>query len=249
MTRLLSIVSSIGPKLRELRLQRGMSLQQLAAQSDVSAAAIHKIERGGMVPTTTTPLKIAVAFNRPVSYFVEEQLRLADELTKISFADRLFFCNSGSEANEAALKLARRFSRVVNGELRNVIVSTLDSFHGRSFATVAITGQEKYRQEFGPLLDAGIDIWNYQRSMLHAKVMTVDGCVATVGSGNLDQRSMRLNDECNLLLFDRSLTAELDEHFADDLTVSERLDPDRWEGRGTTQRAKEAATDIFDHKL
>lgn len=66
------IVSSIGPKMRELRIQRGMSLQQLAAQSDVSAAAIHKIERGGMVPTITTLLKIAAAFNRPVSYFVEE---------------------------------------------------------------------------------------------------------------------------------------------------------------------------------
>jgi transcriptional regulator with XRE-family HTH domain len=67
------IVSSIGPKMRELRIQRGMSLQQLAALSDVSAAAIHKIERGGMVPTITTLLKIAAAFNRPVSYFVEEQ--------------------------------------------------------------------------------------------------------------------------------------------------------------------------------
>jgi predicted acetylornithine/succinylornithine family transaminase len=86
-------------------------------------------------------------------YFVEEQLRLADELTRLSFADRVFFCNSGSEANEAALKLARRYQRVVNGEDRNLIVSTLDSFHGRSFATVAITGQEKYRQEFGPLLE------------------------------------------------------------------------------------------------
>jgi len=67
------IVSSIGPKMRELRIQRGMSLQQLAGLSDVSAAAIHKIERGGMVPTITTLLKIAAAFNRPVSYFVEEQ--------------------------------------------------------------------------------------------------------------------------------------------------------------------------------
>ena len=67
------VVSSIGPKLRELRAQRGMSLQQLAERADVSAAAIHKIERGGMVPTITTLLKIAGAFNRPVSYFVEEE--------------------------------------------------------------------------------------------------------------------------------------------------------------------------------
>jgi len=67
------IVSSIGPKLRELRVQRGLSLQQLADRADVSAAAIHKIERNGMVPTITTLMKIAAAFNRPVSYFVEEE--------------------------------------------------------------------------------------------------------------------------------------------------------------------------------
>lgn len=66
------IVSSIGPKLRELRKQRGLSLQQLAERSDVSAAAIHKIERNGMVPTITTLLKLAGALNRPVSYFVDE---------------------------------------------------------------------------------------------------------------------------------------------------------------------------------
>src|SRR5262245_50346581 len=66
------IVSSIGPKLRELRVQRGLSLQQLADRAEVSAAAIHKIERSGMVPTITTLLKIAGALNRPVSYFVNE---------------------------------------------------------------------------------------------------------------------------------------------------------------------------------
>lgn len=67
------IVNSIGLKLRELRAQRGLSLQQLADHSDVSAAAIHKIERNGMVPTITTLLKLAGALNRPVSYFVEEE--------------------------------------------------------------------------------------------------------------------------------------------------------------------------------
>jgi transcriptional regulator with XRE-family HTH domain len=66
------IVSSIGPKLRELRLQRRLSLQQLADRSDVSAAAIHKIERSGMVPTITTLLKLAAALDRPVGYFVDE---------------------------------------------------------------------------------------------------------------------------------------------------------------------------------
>jgi transcriptional regulator with XRE-family HTH domain len=66
------IVSLIGPKLRGLRAAQRMSLQQLAAVSDVSAAAIHKIERNGMVPTITTLLKLGAALGVPVGYFVEE---------------------------------------------------------------------------------------------------------------------------------------------------------------------------------
>ena len=69
---LTKIVSGIGPKLRALRKQAGLSLQQLATRSDVSAAAIHKIEQSGMVPTITTLLKISGALNRPISYFVDE---------------------------------------------------------------------------------------------------------------------------------------------------------------------------------
>lgn len=67
------IVGSIGPRLRELRLQQSLSLQQLAERAGVSAAAIHKIERNGMVPTITTLLKLADAFDRPVGYFVDEE--------------------------------------------------------------------------------------------------------------------------------------------------------------------------------
>jgi transcriptional regulator with XRE-family HTH domain len=67
------IVSGIGPKLRALRKQAGLSLQQLAVRADVSAAAIHKIEQSGMVPTITTLLKVAGALGRPVSYFVDEE--------------------------------------------------------------------------------------------------------------------------------------------------------------------------------
>jgi transcriptional regulator with XRE-family HTH domain len=66
------IVGSIGLKIFGLRKSMGLSLQQLGKRSDVSAAAIHKIEQGGMVPTITTLLKIAGALGRPVSFFVEE---------------------------------------------------------------------------------------------------------------------------------------------------------------------------------
>ena len=63
----------IGPKIAALRKAQGLSLQQLATSSDVSAAAIHKIERSGMVPTVTTLLKIAGALGVPVGYFVAEE--------------------------------------------------------------------------------------------------------------------------------------------------------------------------------
>jgi transcriptional regulator with XRE-family HTH domain len=66
------IVSSIGPKVKRLRQEQRLSLQQLAVKAEVSAAAIHKIERSGMVPTITTLLKIATALDRPVTYFVEQ---------------------------------------------------------------------------------------------------------------------------------------------------------------------------------
>lgn len=69
---LAQVVSKIGPKVKALRSEYGYSLQALSDRADVSAAAIHKIEQSGMVPTITTLLKIATALNRPVSYFVEE---------------------------------------------------------------------------------------------------------------------------------------------------------------------------------
>jgi transcriptional regulator with XRE-family HTH domain len=72
------IVTSIGPKVRTLRKQSGLSLQQLAERSEVSAAAIHKIEQSGMVPTITTLLKVAAALGRPVGYFVDEATHAAD---------------------------------------------------------------------------------------------------------------------------------------------------------------------------
>ena len=86
-------------------------------------------------------------------YWNEQQILAAKAIVDHSFADRVFFCNSGGEANEGALKLARRYQAMVaNAPERTTIVSTHGSFHGRSFATVSITGQPKYREGFGPLV-------------------------------------------------------------------------------------------------
>jgi transcriptional regulator with XRE-family HTH domain len=67
------VIASIGPKIRHLRQQKNLSLQQLSDRSGVSPAAIHKIERNSMVPTITTLMKLAAALNRSVSYFVSEE--------------------------------------------------------------------------------------------------------------------------------------------------------------------------------
>ena len=83
-------------------------------------------------------------------HYCEPQARLAELLCTHSFADRVFFCNSGAEANEAAIKLARRWGHSQGGQ-RTEIVSALGSFHGRTLATLTATGQEKVRTGFQPL--------------------------------------------------------------------------------------------------
>ena len=85
-------------------------------------------------------------------HYIIPQARLAELLCTHSFADKVFFCNSGAEANEASIKLARKHGVDKRGG-RYEILSTLGSFHGRTMATIAATGQEKVRQGFGPVLD------------------------------------------------------------------------------------------------
>jgi acetylornithine/N-succinyldiaminopimelate aminotransferase len=80
----------------------------------------------------------------------EPALRLARRITDATFAERVFFCNSGAEANEAALKLARRYAHDRDGPQRSRIVSTLNAFHGRTLFTVTAGGQAKYATGFGP---------------------------------------------------------------------------------------------------
>lgn len=80
----------------------------------------------------------------------EPALRLADKLIKASFAERVFFSNSGAEANEAALKLARKVAHDNVGPQKHEIISTINSFHGRTVFTVNVGGQPKYSEGFGP---------------------------------------------------------------------------------------------------
>ncbi len=86
-------------------------------------------------------------------YFIPRQIELAEALIAATpFARRVFFCNSGAEANEAMLKLARRYHADLGRPERNEIVSCVDSFHGRTLFTVTVGGQEKYQHGFEPLV-------------------------------------------------------------------------------------------------
>lgn len=85
-------------------------------------------------------------------YYTIPQMEMAKLLTKKSFADKVFFCNSGAEANEAAIKLARKYSRDHYGEDRFEIITMHQSFHGRTIATISATAQDKFQKGFEPLL-------------------------------------------------------------------------------------------------
>src|SRR5262245_21113922 len=85
-------------------------------------------------------------------YYTEPQVKLAQILVDRSFADKVFFCNSGAEANEAAIKLARRYSHEKYGAGRFGIITMKQSFHGRTMATLTATGQEKVQKGYDPLL-------------------------------------------------------------------------------------------------
>jgi cardiolipin synthase len=102
---------------------------------------------------------------------------------------------------------------------------------------------------YSALLDAGVNVWNFQPSMLHAKIMTVDGVIANVGSANLNARSTKLDEEVNIVAIDPELVAVLDAHFDDDLSRSVRMQPGRWERRSMLQRIAETAVRPIKHSF
>lgn len=85
-------------------------------------------------------------------YYIEPQIQLASLLCKHSFADKVFFCNSGAEANEGAMKLARKYAKEKISKDRHEIITMERSFHGRTLATLTATGQEKFHKGYEPLM-------------------------------------------------------------------------------------------------
>ncbi|MFD5033830.1 phosphatidylserine/phosphatidylglycerophosphate/cardiolipin synthase family protein [Streptomyces sp. NPDC058405] len=100
-----------------------------------------------------------------------------------------------------------------------------------------LAGQDHYEE----LLACGVRIWEYQPTMMHAKVITVDGIAALVGSTNVNRRSLDHDEEVMLAVIDEDFAAVLDADFDEDLTASEPIEPGRWKRRSVAQRARELA--------
>jgi acetylornithine aminotransferase len=112
-------------------------------------------------------------------YYSEPQIQLAQWLVEHSFADRVFFCNSGAEANEAAIKLARKYFKDRGAPHRFRIITMEGSFHGRTMATLTATGQAKIRKGFEPLLE-GFDTVPFNDMGAVREAMTEETCAVMV---------------------------------------------------------------------
>jgi acetylornithine/N-succinyldiaminopimelate aminotransferase len=147
-------------------------------------------------------------------YHSRPAVELAQTLVNhTSWADRVFFCNSGAEAVEGALKFSRRYARNIHGEGKTTIVAFSGSFHGRTMGAVAVTAREKYRQPFEPVMP-GVRFIPFNDSAAAAAAITDDVCGVIVepiqGEGGLSVATPEflraLREQCDavdaLLIFD-----------------------------------------------
>lgn len=112
-------------------------------------------------------------------------------------------------------------------------------------AVARIAGDDNFQ----PLLNAGIDLWYYQKTMLHSKVITIDGTVSCVGSANFNHRSMLKDDEVNVVILDRDVAGTLNDHFNEDLESSDQIAESRWRRRSLFKRITEKLTNLFSEQI
>ncbi|MBW3664393.1 MAG: cardiolipin synthase B [Actinobacteria bacterium] len=128
---------------------------------------------------------------------------------------------------------------------RGVDIQILTNGRNAKSEVVRQAGQRRYEA----LLEAGVRVFEYTPTLLHAKVLTVDGRWSSVGSVNLDHRSFALNDELNASVSDGGVAGVLDRHFDDDRDRSEEIDLERWRARGALPRLKERVSSALQQEL
>jgi len=146
-------------------------------------------------------------------YHTEPHVQLARSLCENSFADRVFFCNSGGESVEAALKFARKWARKTHGEGKTEFVAFSGSFHGRTMGSLAVTAREQYQVPFAPLMP-GARFAPFNDVAAAAEAITPATCAAIVepvqGEGGVHEASgeflralrRRCDEQGALLIFD-----------------------------------------------
>jgi cardiolipin synthase len=102
---------------------------------------------------------------------------------------------------------------------------------------------------YGPLLKAGIEIYEYNHTMLHQKTMVVDGVWSTVGTTNFDSRSFAHNEENNVCFYDATLAAKLESIFIADMKGCERITLQKWERRGVFAKSVQAVVSLFQEQV
>ena len=112
-------------------------------------------------------------------YHTIPSVKLAKMLVESSFADRVFFCNSGTESWEATLKFCRKWGNTTHDKPKNRLIAFNDSFHGRTYGSISTTGQPKYHQGFEPLLP-GIDFADFNDLTSVEKLVTDETCAILV---------------------------------------------------------------------
>lgn len=102
---------------------------------------------------------------------------------------------------------------------------------------------------FEPLLNGGVNLWYYQKTMLHTKGITIDGKISCIGSANFNHRSMMKDDEINIVVLDEALTEELNVHFDSDLEYCEKVTPEDWNGRPAWKKSLEKLTNLVKQQI
>jgi cardiolipin synthase len=104
-------------------------------------------------------------------------------------------------------------------------------------------------EDFEALLEGGIELYYYQKTMFHCKVITVDDKVSCIGSANFDHRSMLKDDEVNMVIIDENLATGLNEQFREDLKDSTKISESEWHRRNSARRIPEQLTRLFDNQI
>ena len=186
------------------------------------------VDGGGPMQIVRSAAKVGDTNTEALYYLAIASAKRSIELTSAYFVPRPAFTEALCNAAE-----------------RGVDVRILVPGPHIDKAFVRVAGRAAYSK----LFDAGVRLYEYAPTMLHAKTMVVDGAWSSVGTMNFDNRSFQLHDEVTLCVWDPRFAGELHDAFEADLERSEPIDPQRWERRPLHQRATEAATTVLRREL